>query len=93
VSGPGQRTAPPEEPYVLDGPAELERLRLLRIAHPDVVAGGGEFGTWRALIPEENGETVVVRYTLRELLGKLGQVASASVRRSGASVSRVRSPR
>jgi hypothetical protein len=74
VSGPKQRTAAPEEPYVLDGPAELERIRLFRIEHPDVVVGGGEFGTWRALIPEENGETVVVRYTLRELLGKLAEL-------------------
>jgi hypothetical protein len=58
-------------PFVLDGPADLERLRQFRTDHPDILIGGGGFGTWQALIPEPNGETVVVRYTLRELLDKL----------------------
>ena len=65
--------APAEAPFVLhvDGPAELARLDRFRAAHPDVLVGGVGFGTWQALIPEPNGETVVVRYTLRELLDKL----------------------
>ena len=46
-------------------------LDAFRAAHPEVLIGGGEFGTWQAIIPEENGETTIVRYTLRELLGKL----------------------
>jgi hypothetical protein len=29
------------------------------------------FGTWQALIPEENGETVVSRHRLCELLDRL----------------------
>jgi hypothetical protein len=72
VSGPTQQdaTAPP----VLDGPAELQRLGQIRAEHPDVLVGGGGFGTWQAVIPEENGETVITRYTLRELLDKLGEI-------------------
>jgi hypothetical protein len=37
-----------------------------------VLIGDGGFGTWQGLIPEENGETVTTRHTLRELLDKLG---------------------
>ena len=55
-------------------PAELERLRQIRAGHPDVLVGGGGFGTWQAIIPEENGETVTTRYTLRELLDKLSEI-------------------
>ena len=36
-----------------------------------MIIGDGGFGTMQARIPEENGETVVTRYTLRELLDKL----------------------
>jgi len=36
-----------------------------------VIIGPGEFGTWQALIPEDNGETVVSRHRLCELLDKL----------------------
>jgi hypothetical protein len=36
--------------------------------HPDVIIGDGGFGSWRARIPELDGETVITRYTLRELL-------------------------
>jgi hypothetical protein len=43
-----------------------------------VLIGGGGFGTWQALIPEENGETVIVRCTLRELLGKLDEIYPAA---------------
>jgi hypothetical protein len=72
VSGPARQDATP--PPVMDGPAELERLRQIRAKHPDILLGGGGFGTWQAIIPEENGETVITRYTLRELLGKLSEM-------------------
>jgi hypothetical protein len=49
-------------------------LDAFRAAHPEVLMGSGEFGTWQAIIPEENGETIVVRYTLRELLNKLDEL-------------------
>jgi hypothetical protein len=58
-------------PYVLLAGADLDRLRRYRAERPDVVIGGGEFGTWIAIIPEENGETIAVRHTLSELLDKL----------------------
>jgi len=53
VSGPARQdaTAPP----VLDGPAELKRLRQIRAQHSDVLVGGGGFGTWQAIIPELTG--------------------------------------
>ena len=50
------------------------RLTAFRTAHPDVIVEAGEFGTWQARIPEPNGETVIVRHRLWELLDRLGQV-------------------
>ena len=47
------------------------RLAQFREAHPGVIIGIFEFGTWQARIPKENGETVTTRYTLRELLDRL----------------------
>ena len=63
-----------EAPYVLMAGDDMARLARFRSAHPGVLVGGGGFGTWQALIPQVNGETVVVRYTLRELLDKLGEL-------------------
>ena len=60
--------------FVLDGPDELARLRQFRAGHPDILIGDGGFGTWQALIPEVNGETVVTRYTLRKLLDMLAVI-------------------
>jgi hypothetical protein len=39
-----------------------------------VVVGDGGFGTMQARIPEPGGETVITRYTLRELLDKLDEL-------------------
>jgi hypothetical protein len=58
-------------------PEELDqvvRLARFRAAHPDVIVGDGGFGTMQARIPEPAGETVITRYTLRELLDKLGEL-------------------
>jgi hypothetical protein len=52
-------------------PGQVLRLRRFRAAHPDVIIGDGGFGTFQARIPEPDGETVITRYTLRELLDKL----------------------
>jgi len=52
---------------------QVTRLARFKAAHPDVVVGDGGFGTMQARIPEENGETVITRYSLRELLDKLDQ--------------------
>ncbi len=58
-------------PYVLESGADLDRLRWYRAERPDVLIGGGEFGTWVAIIPEENGETIAVRYALHDLLNRI----------------------
>ena len=33
-------------------PDQVPRLLAFRAAHPGVIIGAGEFGTWQALIPE-----------------------------------------
>lgn len=63
---------------VPDEPDQVLRLREFRTAYPDVIIGDGGFGTLQARVPQENGETVVTRYTLRELLDKLEQVTGDS---------------
>jgi hypothetical protein len=63
---PALRTVPEE-------PDQILRLNQFRRDHVGVVIGTGE-GWWQALIPEPNGERVITRYTLRELLDKLDQV-------------------
>jgi len=58
-------------------PDELDqviRLARFRAAHPDVIVGDGGFGTMQARIPEPSGETVITRYTLKELLDKLDEL-------------------
>ena len=57
-----------------DEPDQVPRLQRYRAAHPDVIIGAGGFGTWQARIPEPDGETVTVRYTLRELLNRLDEL-------------------
>ena len=50
--------------------ANVPRLLAYRQAHPDVeVLYLG--GYWQAILPEPNGLTVAVRYTLGDLLDKL----------------------
>ncbi|MGH3191690.1 MAG: hypothetical protein ACRDPY_34570 [Streptosporangiaceae bacterium] len=57
---------------------QVPRLAAFRAAHPGVIIGEGEFGTWEARIPEAaDGETTAVRYTLRELLDKLDELLAA----------------
>ncbi len=72
--------------HVVDGGAPPDqglRLRQFREEHPDV-----EIilrGPWQAIIPEPDGETVVIRWELRELLDELdrrlvsGEGASADL--------------
>ena len=63
-------------PSALGEPDELFRLSRFRAAHPEVIIGDGGFGTVQARIPEPDGETVVTRYTLGELLDKLDQLTA-----------------
>jgi hypothetical protein len=58
----------------LGQPDQLLRLVRFRAAHPEVIVGDGGFGTLQARIPEPHGETVITRYTLRELLDRLGEL-------------------
>ena len=54
-------------------PDQILRLDQFRRDHAGVMIGAGH-GWWQALIPEPDGERVITRYTLRELLDKLDQL-------------------
>ncbi len=56
---------------VPDEPDQVMRLARFRQQHPAVSIREG-LGYWQGCIPEASGETVITRYTLRELLDKLG---------------------
>ena len=60
----------------LGEPDQLLRLARFRAAHPEVIIGDGGFGTVQARIPEPDGETVITRYTLRELLDRLDELTA-----------------
>jgi hypothetical protein len=71
---PGAR-GPLARPPLRAVPDELDqvlRLDQFRRDHSGVTIGAGH-GWWQALIPEPNGERVITRYTLRELLDTLDQ--------------------
>lgn len=54
---------------------QVVRLARFREAHPDVwIRDLGRGGIWQAVIPEENGETIVTRILLKDLLDKLGEL-------------------
>lgn len=54
----------------LDEPDQVWRLSCFRAEHQGVVIVAGD-GWWQGRVPEPEGETVITRYTLRELLDKL----------------------
>ena len=54
-----------------EAPDQVPRLRAFRTAHPEVIIGDGGFGMWQARIPEPDGERIISRYTLRQLLDRL----------------------
>jgi len=55
-------------------PDQVPRLQAFRAAHPEVIIGDGGFGVWPARIPEPDGERIISRYALRELLDKLDKL-------------------
>jgi hypothetical protein len=55
-------------------PDQVPRLQAFRAAHPEVIIGDGGFGVWQARIPEPDGERIISRYALRELLDKLDKL-------------------
>jgi len=59
---------------VREEPGQVLRLQAFRAAHPEVIIGDFGFGVWQARIPEPDGEHVISRYTLRELLDKLDEL-------------------
>jgi len=52
----------------------LLRLQAFRAAHSEVIIGDAGFGVWQARIPEPDGERIISRYALRELLDKLDKL-------------------
>ena len=59
---------------VREEPDQVLRLQAFRAAHPEVIIGDFGFGVWQARIPEPDGEHVISRYTLCELLDKLSEL-------------------
>ena len=56
-------------------PDQVPRLNAFRQAHPEITISAARHAAyWQAVIPEEHGETTIVRYTLRELLDKLDEI-------------------
>ena len=65
-TGPARRLVPDELEQVM-------RLARFRQAHPAVMVGAGR-GWWQAVIPQANGEQVITRYTLGQLLDRLDEL-------------------
>jgi hypothetical protein len=62
-------------------PDQAHRLRAFRAQNPQVVIGTlGITGAWQATIPQHNGEIVMTRYVLRDLLDKLDEVLAEQER-------------
>ncbi len=55
---------------LLGEPDQVIRLDQYRRDHPGTVIFAGQ-GYWQAQIPQPDGETVITRYQLRDLLDKL----------------------
>lgn len=56
---------------------QVPRLQALRLRHPHVIIGTlGIDGAWQARIPQQNGETILTRYQLKDLLDRLAEVLS-----------------
>jgi hypothetical protein len=54
---------------------QVPRLRAIRAQYPHVVIGTlGVDGAWQARIPRQDGETILTRYQLKELLDRLAEV-------------------
>jgi hypothetical protein len=79
--GPGTPEHPVSGPpdwalsLLLDETDQLLRLSQFRRGHPGVVIRAG-LGFWQAQIPQRDGELIITRYQLRELLDKLDVLAA-----------------
>lgn len=80
-AGPGRRD---ERKCLMSGqlridPDQAVRLAEFREQHPGVMIGSlRRGGIWQARIPEPAGETVITRYTLAELLDRLGELTEGA---------------
>ena len=83
MSGFGIRLVRYGLPGALGEPDQLLRLARFRDTHPEVIIGDGGFGTVQARIPEPDGETVITRYTLVELLDRLDELTTGPNGRAG----------
>jgi len=63
---------------IREEPGQVLRLQAFRAAHPEVIIGDFGFGVWQARIPEPDGEHVISRYTLGELLDRLDELTGGS---------------
>jgi hypothetical protein len=63
---------------VREEPDQVLRLQAFRAAHPEVIIGDFGFGVWQARITEPDGEHVISRYTLRELLDRLDELTGGA---------------
>jgi hypothetical protein len=60
-------------PLIADEPDQAARMQQFRAEHPEVIIEPAGFGTVQARVPEPSGESVVTRYTVRELLDVLDE--------------------
>ena len=60
--------------------ASQHRLKRFREEHPDVEIVS--HGYWQAVIPQANGETIITRWDLGELLDKLDDLFAAAAKPS-----------
>jgi hypothetical protein len=67
---------PPWLTSMQDELGQMPRLAIFRDQHGGVLIREG-LGYWQAVIPESAGETVITRYTLRELLDKLDELTAS----------------
>ncbi len=56
-------------------PGQVLRLQQFQTSHRGIIIGDLGFGVWQARIPEPDGERIISRYTLRELLDKLDELS------------------
>jgi hypothetical protein len=78
--GGGGLSTGPTQPglrLVPDEPDQVRRLHRFRDEHPHIAIGAGA-GYWQAVVPEINGEAVLTRYLLRDLLDKLDDVLGST---------------
>ena len=70
-------------------PDQVPRLQAFRTEHPDVVIGTtGPAGAWQARIPEENGESIITRYLLKDLLDKVDEIVPPAAESSREALAR-----